>query len=130
MLPEARFFECKPPADEAGDQGLRRARAWFQVFERRPAPRSLSTFDRLQWWCYSTLPGRLPWLVGAACVLALVLGAWAFGAPGVLVLALCLALVGLSPFGREWLRTLGLILRARRLERAGAMPEAWEMSRE
>jgi hypothetical protein len=130
MLSEVRFFECKPPAAHAGEQGLRRARAWFQVFQRREAPLGLSALDRLQWWSYATLPGRLPELVAVGAVSAALFCAWIFGPPGVLAVALMLALVAVSPFGREWLQTLGLILRARRLERTEAMSETWEMSRE
>ena len=131
LLADARFFEEKPPAGEAYQlQGLRRARAWFQVFDGRRAPAGLTGLDRLQWWSYARLPGHLPLLAVAGLLITTCSAAWGFGVLGAVAVLVLAALVLCTPLGREWLRTLGLIRRARRLEREAAMPESWEMSRE
>jgi cellulose synthase/poly-beta-1,6-N-acetylglucosamine synthase-like glycosyltransferase len=131
MLPDARFYECKPRSSAAARaQGLRRARAWFQVFAKPSGAAGLRKWDRLQWWSYAHLPGLLPWLGLAAGLSAGLLAAWAFGLPGLALALVALSVLLAAPTGRAWLRTLRLIAEARHLERLGALPEAWEMSRE
>lgn len=131
LVRDAHFFECKPAtSSDSESQGLRRARAWFQVFRSEDPPTGLHGIDRLQWLLYSRLPARFPWIV-LAFGIALVLGSgWVFGLVGACATLALLLLLGLSPLGREWRRTFSLILRARRLEQREAMPEAWEMRRE
>lgn len=127
----ARFYECKPPGGEAADaQALRRARAWFQVFREDATPPGLTALDRLQWWTYSRLPAWLPWI--SLLLAILLVGALAWGLGALAGWALLAVFVGLAftPWGREWRRTFGFILRAKRLEGREAMPEAWEMRRE
>lgn len=126
----ARFHEEKPPGGAAGEaQGLRRARAWFQVFEgvERPPLRGL---DALQRALYANVPALLPWLALGLLVLLPLLAGFLLGALAGGALALALVALCLTPYGRQWVRTLRLIVQARRAERAGAMPEAWEMSRD
>jgi len=129
-VPGARFHEEKPAAGAVGEaQGLRRARAWFQVFDGVERP-PLHGLDALQRALYANVPALLPWLVLVLFVLLPLTAGWFFGALAGTALALALLAVCLSPYGRQWVRTLRLIVQARRAERAGAMPEAWEMSRE
>jgi len=131
LVGAARFYETKPPPGAAAEaQALRRARAWFQVFDGRRRSPGRGWVDRLQWSAYAQLPGSLPEIVptGAALILlgaGLALGAWA-----ALVTLGLLAACAATPAGREARRTLRVILQARRLERAQAMPETWEMRRE
>ncbi|MFT7669890.1 MAG: cellulose synthase/poly-beta-1,6-N-acetylglucosamine synthase-like glycosyltransferase [Planctomycetota bacterium] len=131
MVPDARFYECKPAGGEAAEsQGLRRARAWFQVFRPQSKPEGLRGLDRLQWFAYARVPAIFPWLCAGVILVGLLLVGktlgWTFALGGLPLVVL----LALTPFGREWLRTLRLIVQARRLERQEEMSEAWEMTRE
>lgn len=131
MLPEAVFYECKPAtADLQHTQALRRARAWFQVFARSSALARWRGVDALQAKLYGTLPALAPWGLLAFAVGLPLLAGLLSGALGAGVCALAIVLLALTPGGRSGVRTARVILRARRLERAAAMPESWEMLRE
>lgn len=131
MLPGLFFYETKPEAGTALDQqALRRARAWFQVFARPNVLQGWRGLDRLQGTLYAWLPGMAPGLAVLLIVAATALSLIVTGPrAGWLVMPLLAAMAFSGP-GRAWRRTLGLIHRAKRLERAEAMEEAWEMSRE
>jgi len=128
-VPRAVFIEHKTPAGADADaQAVRRARAYLQVV-RAVRPRLPSALGRVQCALYRELPPMAPLLTWiACCVLALggaaLLNGWWRTLPAALIV---MAL--LSPPGRRWLALMGIIARARRLERSGPQPEAWEMSR-
>lgn len=131
MLPDVRFYEEKPEAGSALDvQALRRARAWFQVFAHHGSLEGWGPFGKLQGLAYRHLPGAAPNLVVAGLALALVFFTYRWGAGGLALALVGFATVAFSSAGRAWGRTLRLIHQAKRLERASAMGEAWEMSRE
>ncbi len=131
LVPGARFFECKPaPGAAAEAQGLRRARAWFQAIDVGARPQGLDTVGRLQWWLYAHLPALSPAICLLLALILVVVIGQSFGVPFAAATLVLMTLVSLTPFGREWRRTFGLILRARRLERTEAMPESWEMRRD
>ena len=126
----ARFFEEKPSSErEGGEQALRRARAWFQVFEGRARPAGFEGLAALQWLAYSRLPGLLPWIVPALGVMLLAAALWWGGHLMGGLVALLLLACWASPLGREWSRTLSIINQARRLERTAPLEEAWETTR-
>jgi hypothetical protein len=130
LISGARFFEEKQPAGSGGaEQALRRARAWFQVFEGRRRPAGFEGLAAVQWLAYSRLPGLLPWIVPTLGVMLLAAAVRWAGAAGGGLMALALLAAWASPVGREWTRTLLTIARARRLERRAPLEEAWETTR-
>lgn len=131
MLPSLYFYESKPAGGESlDDQALRRARAWFQVFDRPGVLRGWRGVDALQGAMYMWLPGAAP--MGAVLLIPSLLLCvfWLGGGTAAVSAALLMGLIGLSGPGRAWNRTLGLIRKAKRLESQEAMGESWEMSRE
>ncbi len=130
LVPGAVFFEEKRRVESGGaEQALRRARAWFQVFEGRDRPTGFSGLGALQWLAYARLPGCLPWIVPTLCVMLLATAGWYAGLAGLGLAVLLLLVAWASPMGREWGRTLSIIARARRLERSAPLEEAWETTR-
>ncbi len=130
LVEGACFYELKQPrAEGARAQALRRARAWFQVFDGRQRPAGFVGLQRLQWLAYCHLPGLLPGIAALACIISLVLCYISWGASATLAYAVVLGLAGLTPLGREGLATLATIAKARRLERQAAMDESWETER-
>jgi cellulose synthase/poly-beta-1,6-N-acetylglucosamine synthase-like glycosyltransferase len=128
-VPRAVFIEHKPPAGaDADGQALRRARAYLQVV-RAVRPHLPSVLGRVQCALYRELPPMAPLLTWIACSAlafggALLLEGWWRALPATLIA------VGLCTVpGRRWLALMGIIARARKLERSGTQPEAWEMSR-
>ena len=125
----ARFFEQKVQAEEGDAQALRRARAWFQVFEGLPRPAGFGGLASLQWVAYRHLPAHMTWIVCELLGLLVALAFLAWGPAAALVTLLALVALSLSPLGAEVRRTLAVARQARRLERDGAMEEAWETRR-
>lgn len=125
----ARFFELKVPAEEGRAQALRRARAWFQVFEGRPRPAGFGGLAALQWAAYRYLPAHMTWLTLELAGLAVLVAYVLLGALGVFVVMAAMLFFAASPPGAEVRRTLSVARRARELERRGAMEESWETKR-
>jgi len=126
----ALFFEVKTPRSEAGDaQALRRARAYIQVVRKPGATIGSSLADRSQFWFYRVVPLLLPEL---AYVAPPVLCAVAYLYGGVIVAAQVVALLVIllvTPMGRELLRLVSVIRRARSSEREQSLSDSWEMER-
>lgn len=122
-VPEALFVEERTSKDAGrAEQGLRRARAWFQVFAhaRRPLL-GRGVVDRLQALAYATLPRWAPeWALGALVFGALGVfsgGPWrALGAP--------LAVLGFCLF--VWI-PISTIRRAR--SSYGELSDRWDQAR-
>jgi len=131
-LADARFQEARtPPGPIADAQALRRARAYFQALDGRPAAAlGPAALDRLQWAFYRRVPGRAPELAALGAGLGLGL-AYAAGGP---LAALGLAGAGLAALasrrGRGVLRTLRVIARARPAASWRGSSDRWEMPRE
>ncbi len=137
LVEGARFFEVKSARGGPREgQALRRAQAYFQVFQRSSAsgPRALGSgpWNTLQWWAYRYLPAATPWLVLMLVLLSLtflLLAAasghlsWWF-AGGLILAGAALAFV---PAVRDALRLLWVIQRAHRS--SAALDDRWEMPR-
>lgn len=130
LVPGAVFREQKPARDAAGEaQALRRARAYVQVVRHHRRPLRGDPAGELQWLFYRFFPLAAPELLAAAALLA-PLAAWLLGGGlAGTVVALAVLAAALSPAGRDLLRLMQVIARARSLERAGTLADRWEMAR-
>ena len=129
LLTEAPFFELKTLEPElARAQALRRARAYFQVLRGSQAPPD-DRLGSLQLWLYRHLPVHAPWLTPLGVAIALGLVDERVGALAGMLAAIGVCVFLCSTSGRQLLRLLDIMFRARRAERRGETSEQWEMAR-
>jgi glycosyltransferase involved in cell wall biosynthesis len=130
LVDGARFLEVKTPRDDRGrEQALRRARAYFQAVLRPGLSLGDGAADRIQWWFYTRVPARAPELLAISVLLLLAVAAVAGGIEGAVLLAAFLALVALTPLGREVLFLARVIAATRRREDHAGLSDRWEMER-
>ncbi len=130
---QALFFEVKADAGTVRTgQALRRARAFIQLVQHHDgesAPLGRGVMNRMQWMAYRRLPIAAPWLALAMSILLPFLGA-ALAGPNLAAAILILILVlWFSKPGRDLYTLMAVIAKAVQAERAGSLPDRWEMER-
>jgi len=127
LVTGAVFLEVKTRARaRAGEQELRRARAYVQVvraWDGKPAARGF------QWTFYRHVPLAAPAATVVAIAGVLATGAAFAGVSGALLAAAAVAVVCATPGGRGWVRLVRRIHEANRMQEAADLPERWEMAR-
>lgn len=133
---QARFLERKTPRGPlARSQGLRRARAYFEVLRGRRAALGRALADRAQWAFYARVPRHAPELALGALGLLGAGVALVLGPRALCVLGAALALAALTPGGRRLLELARWIRIARRAAHGRASApiqggsDRWEMQR-
>ena len=123
-LPNAWFVEVKTPkGPDARAQGLRRARAWFQVFDATPQALGDRPLDRLQDAIYRFGPRWLPEMFVCALLVTL-LGLWMFQGP---LPRIGIGLMFFVLVSLAWRLPLGLVRRAR--SSANDLSDRWATPR-
>lgn len=129
LVSGARFLEVKPGGAPRAGQAQRRARAYFQALRSARARGFGAPIDRLQLALYARLPAAAPWAYVLVVLLAPLACAVSIGPWAGLWAALALGLVHCFGPGRDLLRLLALIERARRAEARAPLSDSWEMAR-
>lgn len=130
---QALFFEVKAGAGAVGTgQALRRARAFVQLVQHHDgesAPLGRGLMNRMQWMAYRRLPIAAPWLALSMSILLPLLGAALAGPKLALAILILILVLWFSNPGRDLYTLMTVIAKAVQAERAGSLPDRWEMER-